>query len=145
MHQDTEHQAHGVDEQVALAPRERLGPVVAVRAAALRRLDRRASHNRRAGGGPAPDPPPQALTERGVYPLPRPVHGLGAQVSIDGGPWAVLSWQQPPLARWQPLRSPWKMPLTHRRRSTVRGRPPSFGGGSKGTRRAHSHSLRSEG
>ncbi len=86
-----EEQPQGVNEQVALACRERLGSIVAVRRAAPGGSDRLASDDRRTGRGLPPDLLPQPFAPRGVNPLPGAVQTPFAEIGRDGGPGAVIT------------------------------------------------------
>ena len=97
MHDDAQHQAKRVDEQVALAPRQLLRSIVAMRATALGRLDRLAVEDDSARRGMPPDCLAQPLTQDRVQALPGPIQKRGAQVAVHRGPRPVVVRQQAPL------------------------------------------------
>src|SRR5579885_770865 len=92
------HQAQGINQQMAFAAGELLGPVVPMRAAAPGRFDRLASDDRGTGRRLSPDLPPQPFAPRGVNLLPRAVQAPFAEIGRDRGPGAVITRQQAPLA-----------------------------------------------
>src|SRR5215208_3637121 len=82
---------------MAFASFDLLGAVVtALFSAHAGRLDRLAVHYGCAGLGVSLQADPNALTEGGVHPLPRPIQTPEAEVVVDGLPWWEVVGQQSP-------------------------------------------------
>jgi len=83
---------------MALAPRELLGPVVAMWSPALRGLHRLTLHNRGPGGGLPPGQRAHLFTPGGVELLPSASDAPLSELVIDGRPGRKVAWQQAPGA-----------------------------------------------
>lgn len=92
------HQPAGIDEQMAFASRQPLGPSIAVRAAALARLDRLTIQDGGTRCGLAPAALAHPFTQDGVDVLPEASGAPGAEGGRGGvGPETVVAWHQTPL------------------------------------------------
>ncbi len=85
MDHDFEYQPQGVHQQMAFAPRQLLGPIVAMRAAPFGRFDRLAIHDGGAGRRLSPGLPSHPFAQRSVDALPSAVLVPFAEIGIDGG------------------------------------------------------------
>jgi len=97
MHPDTQDKPKDIDEEVALAAAEFLGPIVAAEAPDAGGLDRLAVDNPGTRPGLTPVPDPFALAQQSVDPLPGPVAAPLTEVVIDRLPGRKIAREQPPL------------------------------------------------